>query len=208
MTKLRIPALTRRAVLGAASAAALAAALPVPALAATAEEARAFVESLRQAVFDNLIDVDVADEVRVARFRDLLTNSFDVPTIGRFVLGRYWNVATPEQRQEFLALFENMIVSLYARRFREYSGEDLQIGQARAVGTNDFLVSSAILRPNGPPVAVDWRVRPADGQMRILDVMVEGASLAVTQRQEYAAVIQQGGGRIEALLEALRRQQG
>src|SRR5215469_1052563 len=60
---------------------------------------------------------------RVARFRELLRDDFDVPGIARFVLGRYWNIATEEQRAEFTKLFEDYIAIAYATRLAEYSGE-------------------------------------------------------------------------------------
>src|SRR5258705_13999681 len=60
---------------------------------------------------------------RVARFRELLREDFDVPGIGRFVLGRYWNTATEEQRAEFVKLFEEYVAMAYATRLAEYTGE-------------------------------------------------------------------------------------
>lgn len=140
------------------------------------------------------------------RFRDLLYKGFDTQTIGRFVLGRYWNTATPEQQQEYLRLFADMIVGVYANRFSEYSGEELEILGTRAEGDRDTIVESRIIRPYGAePVNVAWRVRDRDGTPKIIDVIVEGVSMSVTQRSEFASVIQRGGGRIEALLEVLRQ---
>ena len=127
-----------------------------------------------------------------------------IPTIGRFVLGRYWRTASREQQQEYLELFENMVVETYARRFTEYSGETFRVLGSRGEGEGDTMVQSQIVRPAGPPIQVAWRVRERNGQFRIIDVSIEGVSMAVTQRNEFGAVIQRNGGRIEPLLETLR----
>ena len=66
---------------------------------------------------------------------------------------------------------------------------------------------SEITRPNGaPPVAVQWRVRAEGGAFKIADVIIEGISMAVTDQQQFSAVIQRGGGDLQALINALRSQ--
>ncbi len=140
---------------------------------------------------------------RVERFRTMLRANFDIPTIARFVLGRYWNVATPEQQQEYFQLFEEMVVRTYADRFDSYSGETFHITSSRPEGEHDAFVVSEIHRPNGPPVHVEWRVRERDRRLGIIDVVVEGVSMSVTQRQEFSSVIQSKGGDIAAFLKAI-----
>jgi len=70
------------------------------------------------------------------------------------------------------------------------------------------LVQSEVFKPGSQPARVDWRVRTAGGQPKIVDVVVEGVSMAVTQRSEFAAVIQRSGGRVAGLLTALRDKTG
>lgn len=163
-----------------------------------------FVQNLGNRALETLARVKLTKEQADQRFRDLLHEGFDVPTIGQFALGRYWNQATPPQRQEYLKLFEAMIVQVYADRFRQYSGESFKITGQRPEG-NDIFVGTQIIRPSGPPVAVEWRVRHNSGRYQIIDVVVENVSMTVTQRSEFASVIQGGGGQIEALLKALRQ---
>jgi phospholipid transport system substrate-binding protein len=141
-------------------------------------------------------------------FHDLLYKGFDVPYIARFVLGPYWNTATPGELQEYQRLFADMIVKVYSDRFSQYSGETLKVTGARADSDIDTIVSSQIVRPNGPPVTVDWRVRYRNGEYKIIDVAVEGVSMGVTQREEFSSLIQRGGGKVEALLSALRQRVG
>jgi len=71
----------------------------------------------------------------------------------------------------------------------------------------DTTVLSQITHPDGSqPTAIDWRVRQKDGKMGVIDVVVEGVSLSVTQKQEYASVIQNNGGHIDGLLQSMRQQ--
>jgi phospholipid transport system substrate-binding protein len=148
---------------------------------------------------------NVDPNLRVIRFRQLFTEDFDVPGIARFVLGRYWRLATPAQQQEFIKLFTNYIALAYSNRLAEYSGETLRVTSSRPAPDGE-LVSSEILRTSGqPPARVDWLLTPHSGAYKISDVIVEGVSMAVTQRSEFASVIQRNGGQVQGLITALRQ---
>ncbi|KZD12348.1 hypothetical protein AUP43_16775 [Oceanibaculum pacificum] len=175
-----------------------------PAQADNPQKATTFIQELGGKAIDTITDKSLAEEERLSKFRTLLNQNFDVPGIGRFVLGRYWRTATPEQQQEYLKLFEESIVRTYAARFREYSGEKLAVDNARADGDRFMLVDSKIQRPSGPPVAVTWRLFNDNGGFKIVDVVVEGVSMSVTQRSDYSSVIQSNGGNFDALLKAMR----
>jgi len=141
---------------------------------------------------------------RVARFRELLREDFDVPGIARFVLGRYWNAATEEQRAEYVKLFEEYIALAYSTRLAEYTGETFKVTGSRP-DADGAIVSSQIIRPTGAqPVKVDWRLTGRNGVYKISDVSVDGISMAVTQRSEFASVIQHNGGQVQGLITMLR----
>lgn len=163
-----------------------------------------FMEQLGNETVATFADKSLSRDQAIDRFRVLLNRGFDVPYIGRWVLGRYWNVATPQQQAEYQQLFERLIIRTYAERFAEYSGETFKITGSRPEGSNDTTVTTQIIRPSGPPVNVSWRVRKRDSDYRIIDILVEGVSMGVTQRQEFASVVEQNGGRIDGLLQALR----
>ena len=138
-------------------------------------------------------------EGREAQFRSLLSQGFDLSFIGRFVLGRYWRQASPDQRADYLSEY---VLQTYSARLGGYAGESMTIISERQAGTKDVVVSTRIDRPSGPPILADWRVRITDGRYRIIDIMVEGVSMVVTQRSEFAAVIQRRG--LQGLIEVLR----
>jgi phospholipid transport system substrate-binding protein len=172
--------------------------------AAAAADPAAVITSLGNQALE-VLGNNVDPKLRVARFRQLFSEDFDVPGIARFVLGRYWRVATEPQQQEFVKLFADYIALAYSNRLAEYSGETLRVTGSRPA-PDGSVVSSEIVRPNGaPPAKVDWVLTPHDGAYKISDVVVEGVSMAVTQRSEFASVIQRNGGQVQGLITALRQ---
>jgi phospholipid transport system substrate-binding protein len=175
-------------------------ALPRP---AAAQDARAFVSTLGEQAIQ-VLGPSVSPAQRIARFRQLFHNDFDVPGIGQFVLGRYWRTATPQEQQDFLQLFQEYIVRAYAARLGEYGGEPFRVTGSRPNGA-ETVVSSEIVRPNAAPIVVDWFLINQGGGFKISDVYVGGVSMKVTQRDEFASVIQRNGGHVGALLAQLRQ---
>ena len=164
-----------------------------------------FIRNLSQQAIQALTQPDISREERQRRARALLQQNFAIPTIGQFVLGRYWRVATPAEREEYLSLFEDMIIATYVDRFSRYSGQGLLVIDAVPTGEGgDVIVSSEITRANDKPVQVNWRVRERDGRAQIVDVYVEGVSMGQTQRSEFASVIQNKGS-VGGLIEEMRR---
>ena len=147
-----------------------------------------------------------SEDEKKAEFKKLLNSSFDMEAIGRFTLGRYWNVATPAQQTEYQALFRKMVVNVYAQRFGDYKGQKFEVKSARPVGNEDVLVSSFIIPTDGSDnIQVDWRVRNRGGSFKIVDVLVAGVSMSVTQRSDFSSVIQRGGGKLDVLIDYLKQ---
>jgi phospholipid transport system substrate-binding protein len=170
---------------------------------AAAQDARAFVGTLgREAI--EVLGPHIPPAQRLARFRVLFHDDFDIPGIGRFVLGRYWRIATPQEQQEFLPLFQEYIVRAYSTRLSAYGGEPFRVTGARSNG-EETIVASQIIRANGSRIAVDWYLLNRGGRFKITDVYVAGVSMKVTQRDEFASVIQRSGGRVAGLIAQLRQ---
>lgn len=163
-----------------------------------------FVQKLGDTALMSLTSKNAPRAVREKRVREILKNNFDIPTIGRFAMGTYWKDTSETQRREYMDLFEDMIVQTYTTRFEDYSGQTLKVDGSASSGEKDFIVSSQVIQNDGPPINLEWRVRSKGGAMRIVDVVVEGVSMSVTQRSDFSAVIQRGGGHVDALLTSLR----
>lgn len=175
-----------------------------PLLAVSAPDAGAFIRGLAESAMNTVAIKDLSDGERSNRFRTLFVDTFDLPEISRFVLGRYWRSATDAQRAEFQKLFEDIQVYTWARRFKEYNGETLELGGVKAEG-EDFIVDSQMKRAKLAPINVSWRVRRSGETFHILDIIVEGASMAITFRSDYSAVLSSQGGKIDGLLDVMRK---
>jgi len=172
---------------------------------AAADPAVDFISDLGARAIGELTAKDMSQADRETKFRQLLDEHFDVPAIGRFVLGRHWKVATDAQKTEYLKLFEDFIVRSYAVRFAGYSGQTFAVKGSTPGPKSTTVVHSTVLQSNAQPIRVDWRVEPRGERLVITDIIVEGVSMSVTQRSEFASVIQSSGGKVEGLLEALRK---
>jgi phospholipid transport system substrate-binding protein len=174
--------------------------------AANEQEAKAFVERLGQDALDTMTVKGMTDQERAARFRQLFTASVDMPEIARFVLGRYWRTASTEQQQEFLKLFEEMVVLTWAGRFKDYGGDVVhQVTNVSPDGERGVFVESVVKREKQEPIGLQWRLRQPDGAFKVVDLIVGGSSMAITYRAEYASVVQNNGGKIDGLLAAMRK---
>lgn len=206
MASLHLPIamrLTRRAVLGTGSAAWIVGAKA--AFAATAVgDAAGFMNRLLNRAVEILNDKASLAERR-ERFRQLFHADFDGPRIARFVLGRYWRQASPAERQEFLRLFENYVVYVYSARLSDFGGETFKV---RGSHSNQaaIIVATDIFRTGAAaPLEVDWRLVSDGSAYKIVDIVVGGISLMMTERSEFASVIQRHGGQIDRLLALMRQ---
>lgn len=144
---------------------------------------------------------------RVARFRQLFASDFDIPDISRFVLGQYARSMPPQEQQEFSNLFQDYIAHSYSARLAQYAGSPFRVTGTRPYG-GETVVTSQVSRPGGQPTEIDWHVMDRGGRYLVTDVVVGGVSMKVTQRDEFASIIQRNNGRPEALLAAMRQQIG
>ena len=133
--------------------------------------------------------------------RDLMSTGIGFDVIGRFVLGRNWRKATPTQRENYQKMFKSYVLSTYTRRFVPFRNVGFKIIKSQKSGKRDAIVKTLLRRPKEKDIQADWRVRTVKGIPKIVDVMIGGISMAVTQRQDFAAVVKKSG--IEGLLENL-----
>ena len=170
-------------------------------------DAQKFIGSLGETAISSLTGSSLSEAERGTRFRSLLESQFDMPGISKFVLARYWRVASDAERADFQRLFEELLVQAYAKKFTEYAGERFQVAGSQANDDDSITVNSLINRPNGDVVRLDWRVADAGG-LKISDLIVDGVSLRTTYRSDVASVIQNNGGKVADLIDALRQKTG
>jgi phospholipid transport system substrate-binding protein len=170
----------------------------------TPQEAAAFMDRLATDTLTVLRGGEASAEEKRTQVIALIEKAFDLPLISQFVLGRFWRGASEAQLAEYRDLFTQSITKSYARALVASGGTALEILNTKMVSGTDALVSTRLERTEGPPIAAGWRIRRIDGQIKVVDVLYEGVSLALTQRQEYASVIEREG--LDGLIERLRKQ--
>lgn len=167
------------------------------------DDAVHFVQTLSNDAIAILSNPVTSDAERRRRYRRLLEQSFAVSTIGRFVIGRYWRAATPDQRSEYLALFREFVLETYSSQIDEFVAGSFRVIKSKPIDRHDTIVSTEVVSSGGrPPVHIDYRVREKGNAYRIVDVIVEGVSLITTQRSEFKSVIARKG--VDGLIELLR----
>lgn len=154
-----------------------------------------------------LTEPGVDQERREARFRVLLGEGFDLPTIGAFVLGRYARTTAADQRRAFLDVFQDAMAQRFVPLFSKHPNERLHVVReyVSEADPRSTFVMATITQPEGQPIKTEWRIRKRDGRYKIVDVIIEGVSMLVTLRSEYTSVIARNDGRVDALIEQLRR---
>ena len=124
---------------------------------ASVNGAAEFINQLGNQAIQTLRAPGLTLEQRESHFRNLLAQGFDLRFIGRFVLGKYWRLATPEQQNDYLALFGEYVLQTYSARLGGYAGESLTVVDARQANDKDVVVRTNIDRPSGPPIIAEWR---------------------------------------------------
>jgi phospholipid transport system substrate-binding protein len=166
-------------------------------------EAEGFIRGIGDDVMAILQQADKSDQEKLVSLKELLDANTDLELIARLVLGRHWGAASEEQRQEYVGLFQQILMNTIAERLGDYNGQTFEVVGSSELNERDTAVQSRILRVGGaPPLRVDWRVRDTEGDFAIIDVIAEGVSLVVSQRNEVGSVVERRG--MAGLIEVMR----
>jgi phospholipid transport system substrate-binding protein len=161
-----------------------------------------FVQRFATLILDVISDRSQPSAERMHQVEMMASDRFDLDRIARIALGRYWKSAPDAERQEFSALFKAYVLTSYGRRFDEFADRRLRVVGSTLAG-DDTMVESYV-EGGSTPVRLDWRLTPSADGWRILDLMVEGVSLVLTYRNEFAALIERSGGQLQGLIAELR----
>lgn len=140
-----------------------------------------------------------------ARLTQIIDSGVDVDGVAKFCLGRFWRTASAEQQRRYMELFHQVLVNNITSKIGDYRGVRFQMGRTQR-RDEDAVVSTVVERPNNPPTNVDWIVSSPAGDPKIIDVVAEGTSLRLTQRQDYASYLSHNNNNIDALINAMRQQ--
>jgi phospholipid transport system substrate-binding protein len=183
-----------------------AAAQPTPSAFAQSVDGRA--STFVKTIGDKLVAVvnsSESDRDKRARLTQIIDGAVDVDGVARFCLGRFWREASSDQKQRYTKLFHQVLVTNITSKLGEYRGVHFTMGRAQQ-RDEDAVVSTVVNRPNNPPTNVDWIISNPTSDPKIIDVVAEGTSLRLTQRQDYASYLSHHNYSIDALINAMRQQ--
>ena len=126
---------------------------------------------------------------RHAAVRKIAEEVFDYPDTARRALGTHWNARTPQERQEFVQLFAELLDRAYLGKIELYQGEKVRYVGESASG-DDVLVKTMIVTNRGSEVPVDYRMHRKDGRWLVYDVIIEGVSLIANYRTQFNKIVQ------------------
>lgn len=163
--------------------------------------AEKFIKDTTTEGVEQIINADVSQAEKDKRFHKLLNNALDLDFIGQFVLGRNWKTASAQQREEFITTYRDMNILSWSKRFNEFKGKNFVFkGTTPSTSKGQIFVNTVVPMEQGEPAKVLWRVREKNGSYKIVDIVIEGVSLAQASRSEYTAFIKNNPGGLNALI--------
>ena len=167
-------------------------------------QASAFIKSIGDQLV-GVVNGPESQQEKRTKLTAIIDSGVDVDGVARFCLGRFWRTASADQQHRYMELFHQVLVNNITAKIGDYSGVRFEMGRAQQRDEN-AVVSTVVARPNNPPTNVDWLVSNPGSNPKIIDVIAEGTSLRLTQRQDYAAYLSQNNNNLDALINAMRQQ--
>ena len=148
---------------------------------------------------------NLSKEERVEKLKDIARDTVDISGIGFYSLGAHRKNLTEDQLNEYKKVFAEYFLKSFSSRLAEYSNPEIEVDSKKVINKNYTIVSSTLVATdNRPKVKIEWRVYTKDpDNLLIRDLIIEGLSLARTQKEEFSSIINSNDGKIEALLKNL-----
>ncbi|MCF6216507.1 MAG: ABC transporter substrate-binding protein [Emcibacter sp.] len=172
------------------------------------KEAADFIQRLANKALTSLKDSDSSIADQEVRFRGILLEGFDVNYIGKISLGRHRKQATKANLDHYYALFPEYLVKVYTSRLTKLDTREVRVGKTLPNGKRDLYIRTKVIDGEEKSYDVDWRVRPViastpkdtagenapeERRYKIIDVKIEGISMARTQRDDFSSRIAESG---------------
>ena len=145
-------------------------------------------------------------EEKIKKLKEIASETVDLDGIGRYTLGSYKNKITDSQMKEYKILFRQYFLKSFASRLAEYSNPEIKVISKKKLNEKYTMVSSILVSTEQrPEVKIDWRIitKNPDNPL-IINLVIEGLSLARTQKEEFSSIIENNDGDIDALFATLK----
>jgi len=143
---------------------------------------------------------------KIDKLKEIASETVDIRGIGFYTLGAYRKNINENQIKKYETLFEQYFLKSFASRLAEYSNPEIEVVSKKKINKNYTMVSSILISTEKrPEVKIDWRIYTKNSENPLIrDLIIEGLSLARTQKEEFSSIIQSNDGDINALFAALK----
>lgn len=166
-----------------------------------------FIKDVTSKAINDVINADIPDNQKKHNFEKIFKSALDLEFIAKFVLGRNWRTSSKSQQDEFIKTYSEFNIKLWSNRFDEFTGKKFEFMGTKTSehNKNQIFVNTQVPMENAEPAKVIWRVKlDKNGEYKIIDIIAEGVSLAMTARNEYASFIKTNPGGVDALINDLK----
>ncbi len=169
-------------------------------------EPKEFVQSVTNEA-SLILTKNFTKEQKIEKLKSIAKETVDIRGIGYYSLGAHRKNLSDDKKKEYLAVFESYFLKSFSSRLSEYTDPKIRVDSEKKLNEKYTMVSSLLLSTKKTPeVKIDWRVYTKNpDQPLIRDLIIEGLSLARTQKEEFNSVIQSNNGDINALLTSLKK---
>ena len=165
-----------------------------------------FVQSTVNRASEVLND-KITKEEKIEKLKEIASETVDIRGIGFYTLGAYRKSITNDQIKQYEKLFEQYFLKSFSSRLAEYSNPEIDVISKKKLNQNYTMVSSVLVSTEQrPEVKIDWRIYTKNPESPVIrDLIIEGLSLARTQKEEFSSIIQSNDGDIAALFTSLKK---
>ena len=167
-------------------------------------ESEIFIQSTVNRASD-VLSKNISKEAKIKNLKSIAKETVDIRGIGFYSLGSTRKNLDDNQKEKYLKLFENYFLKSFSSRLSEYTNPKIEVQGKEVLNKNYTIVNSVLLSTSDrPEVKIDWRVYTKNPNNPLIrDLIIEGLSLARTQKEEFASIINSNNGNIEALFKTL-----
>ena len=163
-----------------------------------------FVNKFADEAITILYNNEISDNEKNDKFTNLVMSAIDLNLISQFVLSKTWKSATNDQKERYISAFKKYFINSYANKLDQYSGEKILVTGSEEAGKY-VIVDSNIIREgtNTLKINLKWRLLNINGDIKIIDLNIEGISLVIAQREEFQSFLTNNNSDLEALIDKI-----
>ena len=165
-------------------------------------------EFVQQTVDDaaRALDQSLSQDLKITKLKTIAKNSVDIRGIGFYSLGKYRKTISDQKKKEYLDIFTKYFLKSFSSRLAQYSDPKIIVNSQKKLNDKYTMVSSVLIATDDKPeVKIEWRVITKDpDNPLIIDLIIEGVSLAKVQKEEFYSIMQSNDGDINALFKNLK----